>query len=161
MRRIFSAALVVVIALALIAPAVTAHGGRPFWGWSSGVTTFYDNDLDCEAEVTTKVDLPAFASHLGRSQLVTSHCPGEGVITDGDLTLVAKNGDELHGTYFGEVTASADFTVFFATIHITFDGAGTGRFDDAEGQATMYAVARAADGPEWPWHAVWLGWLSY
>jgi len=160
MRRVVVAAFVTVIALALVAPAATAKDGRPFWGRSSGVTTFYDNSKGCAAEVTTKVDLPAMASHLGRSRLITSHCPTGVGIEDGDLTLIAANGDHLLGTYVGDVTASEDFSVFYATLTITFDG-GTGRFDDAHGTAVMKAIAFAADGPEWPWSATWSGWLTY
>jgi hypothetical protein len=160
MRRVAFAAFVMVISLALMAPAVMATHDRPFWGRSSGVTTFYDNEKDCEAfGITTKVDLPAMVSHLGLSRLITSHCPTEVGIEDGDLTLIAANGDRLVGTYDG-VTTTEDGSVFYATLTITFDG-GTGRFDDARGEAVMKAMAIAADGPEWPWSATWSGWLTY
>lgn len=164
MRRVAVAAFVTVIALALIVPAATAKDGRPFWGRSSGVTTFYDNSKGCAAEVTTKVNLPAMASHLGRSRLITSHCPTETGMDNGDLTLIAANGDRLIGTYVGDVTPSEDFSVFYATLTITFDG-GTGRFDDAHGTAVMKAIASVPAGgfeaPEWPWSATWSGWLTY
>jgi hypothetical protein len=160
-RRIFSAALVAIVTLGLIAPAVAAHAARPLWGWSSGVTTFYDNPKDCEAGVTTTTDLPAFTSHLGRSHLIMTHCPVGFSIEDGDLTLVAADGDELVGTYVGDVTAEEDFSVFYATLTITFTG-GTGRFDDAQGTAVMYAVViNGGESPEWDWSATWWGMLAY
>lgn len=161
MRRVFSAALVALIVFTLSATAVTAQTDRPLWGWSSGVTTWYDNEKDCEAGVTTKTDLPAFTSHLGRSQLIMSHCPVDFSIANGDLTLVAANGDQLVGTYVGDVTAEEDFSVFYATLTITFTG-GTGRFDDADGSAVMYAVViNGGDAPEWDWSATWWGTLAY
>jgi len=161
MRRIFSAALAAIVTLGLVAPAVAADDGRPLWGWSSGVTTFYDNEKDCDAGVTTKTDLPAFTGHLGRSHLIMSHCPVGFSIENGDLTLVAANGDELLGTYVGDVTAEADFSVFYATLAITFAG-GTGRFDDAQGWAVMDAVVLfGGDAPEWVWSATWSGRLTY
>lgn len=161
MRRIFGASMVAIVALALVAPTVTAREVRATWGASSGVTTFYDNEKGCEAGVTTKVDLPAWTAPFGRARLVMSHCPGDGIVSDGDLTLTMRNGDQLHGTYYGEVTPSADFLTYYASIHVQWDGAGTGRFDDAHGNATMFAIARYADGPEWPWQGAWLGWISY
>jgi len=161
MRRVFSAALVALMVFTLSATAVTAQTDRPFWGWSSGVTTFYDNEKGCAAEVTTKTNLPAFTSHLGRAHLIMSHCPVGFSIENGDLALVAANGDTLVGTYVGDVTASEDFSVFYARITITITG-GTGRFDDAQGWAVMDAVVLfGGDAPEWVWSATWSGRLTY
>ena len=72
--------------------------------------------------------------------------PSNGVlpltITDGHITYIAANGDELHSTFEGD--ASIDFatgTIDFAGIE-TLSG-GTGRFSDASGTSNLEGNASA------------------
>jgi hypothetical protein len=72
--------------------------------------------------------------------------PSNGVlpltITDGHITYIAANGDELHATFEG------DASVNFATGTIEFSGietlsGGTGRFSDASGTSDLEGSASA------------------
>lgn len=72
--------------------------------------------------------------------------PSNGVlpltITDGHITYIAANGDELHATFEGD--ASIDFatgTIEFTGIETL--GGGTGRFSDASGTSNLEGSASA------------------
>ena len=128
---VFAAGLMLAV---LVAPAATAAGGtRPFEARMAGQVhwEFPGTTPSGCANVTTMTDAPGQARHLGAIVASWSHCPDEPFNTeDGVLTIVAANGDELHGTYdYDPMSESND-------IPIVFDG-GTGRFADASG----YVVA--------------------
>jgi hypothetical protein len=76
------------------------------------------------------------ATHLGRYTVTLSFCSHpDGTLTEGRGTFVAANGDLLNFTFHGTSAfippSSLDFTSF-----ATFTG-GTGRFEDAGGEATV------------------------
>ena len=63
-------------------------------------------------------------------------------ITDGHITYIAANGDELHATFEGDASINfATGTIEFAGIE-TFSG-GTGRFSDASGTSNLEGSASA------------------
>jgi hypothetical protein len=173
MRR-FVSLLVVVLLLGLIAiPAQAKKGGtdRPFKGNAVGEAVFdLSNSKGCPGDdigfgITTLTEAAGNASHLGKVKLNASHCPLLNTnLSNGDLKLVAANGDELYGTYTGTSTPipGNPGDPIFATLQIEFDG-GTGRFADAKGYAELRAelVFEGFADLAWPWKATWKGKLSY
>jgi hypothetical protein len=89
-------------------------------------------------------------SHLGLSQIYTTHIPnlGTGALEQGDFRIVAANGDEIRGTYEGAATYDelrADLVHGAATFVIS---GGTGRFDGATGTITA-TFLETLDDPSW------------
>jgi hypothetical protein len=172
-RRMFLVFVAGLTLAVLAAPAATAGGGsRPFearmagqvhWGFPGTTPS------DC-VEVTTVTDATGQALHLGAIGAGWTHCPAEpGNTADGVLTIVAANGDELHGTYDYDLTSESN------EIPILFDG-GTGRFAAAAGHVTAayYLVPVLIPGcndPDpfncldfsvpWDWWATLSGTISY
>lgn len=181
--------------LALAPVATTAAGGMtvPLRGSVDGFALYgYGEDqgtnglgnvLDCNInlgdefdfyKVTTFTAADGTMSHLGRVHVAAAHCPTPAGPTQGQIALVAANGDVLYGEYTG--TYEEDGT----HVAVTFMGSSstgacylldgvacesTGRFEDAVGQATMVADAYPGDENDpfvpWPWWATWMGSLSY
>jgi len=107
--------------------------------WGTEWWEFY-SDSTCAGTVT----------HLGLSELRTTHIPDmtTGALTGGTFTLVAANGDEIHGTYEGLGTADPerpDLVHGEAAFVIT---GGTGRFEGATGTFTATFI-EVLDDPTW------------
>lgn len=168
MRRIILlAGLALAIGVLLPASALPAAGSSdlPFKGTVVGSATF-PLDPTCPTGRRTWSAATGTASHLGRVTMVTNHCtPPANVITDGQMTLVAANGDELHMTYSG----TCDFDPLAAvgdvfpcnTVFVV--AGGTGRFQGATGTAPTTALITFAGfgAPEWPGTWRWEGQLTY
>jgi hypothetical protein len=92
------------------------------------------------------------ATHLGKVTVSASELldftvsPGNVVIRDGQLVMVAANGDELHWTYSGSgPVPNASGEVTFGGV-FTITG-GTGRFADATGSGTFEGSGSVVTGP--------------
>jgi hypothetical protein len=78
-------------------------------------------------------------SHLGESYMYAEHCSygtigigPDGTYGQGELTMIADNGDILYGTYTNGISLSDPPVVGF-TDDFTFHDGGTGRFTFASG----------------------------
>jgi hypothetical protein len=83
-------------------------------------------------------DATGTLSHFGLTRMRTSHIPDleTGALTQGEFTIVAANGDEVHGTYDGTAAYDPDRAdVVHGTATFVVSG-GTGRFAGATGSIT-------------------------
>jgi hypothetical protein len=87
------------------------------------------------------------ATHLGDFTTHYRECfvRATGAVTDGSFTLTAANGDTIFGTYGGQVSPTADSTVFAYKDPGTITG-GTGRFAGASGTVDTSGVVNLATG---------------
>ena len=91
------------------------------------------------------------ASHLGSVTLSSTETldfatsPGIVLVRDGQMVVVAANGDELHWTYegTGSLPDAAGITVISGSFLIT---GGTGRFTDATGAGTIEGSVDSVKG---------------
>lgn len=85
------------------------------------------------------------ASHIGNIHVTYSHCtyalddPNNPTYVGGRATMVAPNGDEIHGSYEGMLTGPNTF-IDYNTIK-----GGTGRFENATGSFTEYGTVFFTD----------------
>lgn len=89
-------------------------------------------------------------THLGLATLRTTHIPDPNTLalTQGVFTLVAANGDEVHGTYEGAAAYDPERTdVVHGTATFVVSG-GTGRFAGATGSITA-TFLETFDDPTW------------
>jgi hypothetical protein len=135
LKRWSIGSLVIALVVLMVVPAASAgrHGtDRPFKASFAGEVhweTPGDFPSEC-TEVTTVADAFGKATHMGRTALMSSHCPAEDSEHeryDGRLTLTAANGDRLYAMY--------DYPAIDEGDPVIFTG-GTGRFKNATGQAT-------------------------
>ena len=122
--------LVVALIVLMVIPAVSAKPGgieRPFKATLTGEAS-WEFPGRC-GNVTTVTDATGKATHMGSVKADWTHCPDNDTINDGEMTLIAANGDELHGYY--------DYPGIDAGSPITFDG-GTGRFANAVGEVLVH-----------------------
>jgi hypothetical protein len=93
-------------------------------------------------------------THLGRTYVYAEHCSysldgtpetGDGTYGEGELTIVAANGDILRGTYADGVSLTPPPVVDFQDLFTFVDG-GTGRFAIASGGGIEFGVADLGDG---------------
>lgn len=93
-------------------------------------------------------------SHLGYTYVYAEHCSystdgtpatGDGTYGEGELTMVAANGDILRGTYTDGVSLTPPPVVDFQD-EFTFVDGGTGRFTTASGGGIEFGVADLGDG---------------
>jgi hypothetical protein len=167
MRKLLGAA---VLLTALAAFGVTAAGAktagtdRPFKGTLIGSAVAVP-DTTCPLGFRTVSEAPTgTASHLGRISMGASHCFDlPNLMTQGRMSLVAANGDELDMTYAGTcdpgipspgdlVTCSADNVI----------AGGTGRFVDATGEVQLTGLVEFEGfGVPWPATWTWHGTMSY
>ncbi len=186
------AVFALVMSTAAPATAGTKGTDRPFKGTATGFALYgygenggtdgLGNVLDCNIDsevpdfykVTTFTSADGTASHLGRVHMEFVHCPGLNGPGQGQLGIVAANGDVLYGEYTGTYEEDgAHLTVEFMAESSTgycyllndVPCESTGRFADVEGEATMLADAYPGDPDDpfvpWPWWGRWTGSLSY
>lgn len=169
-KRFGAVALAAAMLVLAAAPAVVARDSvdRPWTGASVGQTWFDEtNPKDCAADITTRVDQPARASHFGQAFLVMAHCPTYDFadnFADSSFTLMAANGDAVFGRFVGTIDGYSEVIgdEIFGTIHLTITG-GDGRFEGAGGSAVMKfrTTFEGYDDYSWAWWASWTGTLSY
>ena len=136
LKRWSIGSVVIALVILMVVPAASAgrHGtDRPFKASFAGEVHWeFPGDFASEcSEVTTVTDSFGKATHMGRTESLWSHCPDEDSDhepSDGRITLIAANGDELYGVY--------DYPAIDDGSPIVFNG-GTGRFANATGEATV------------------------
>ena len=138
--RIVRLAVALVAAMAVAVPAGAAPVPTPFTANLTAQGSFVPTAE--EGVFAGTVVGAGRATHLGRvtvssTETVDFTSPtGEVLVQDGQMVVVAANGDELHWSYSGTGTppdANGDFALS-GTFAIT---GGTGRFADATGGGTF------------------------
>jgi hypothetical protein len=158
-----------IVVLMAVSPAVAAKRGtdRPFKADLAGEVTFDlfgPEALDLCGDylgVLTHTELTGNASHMGRSQASSWHCPTDIGHDNGHLMLTAANGDKIYFEYVDDGTTGNSFPM-----HIVD---GTGRFADAAGTVMLYYWLEPAMTPEgnpdffspWGWWGTIEGTISY
>lgn len=148
----------VVTALASAAVALSAAGGtdRPFTGSTIGSASFVP-DSSCPLGFRSVTETSGTASHLGLVSLSSSHCFAlPNLLTQGQGTLVAANGDELYLTYAGTCNPPDFATCITDNVVV----GGTGRFATATGEFQITAVITNTAPPR-PVAMTWEGTLGY
>jgi hypothetical protein len=123
-------------------------------------------------QVTTYASADGIASHLGKVHLETVHCPGVMGPVNGQLALVAANGDVLYGEYrgMGDDSIAVEFKPVSTMgraceLRNEVPCESTGRFSDVEGSATLIFDVVQGDEADpfvpWPWWGEMTGELSY
>ena len=143
----------------------TVDRSRPFNGNATGIARD-DSGPGCISPWThQEVTGTGTATHIGLYHAVTHDCylttsTSGGLTNNGTGTLTAANGDEINVTYSGSYTfnawppTSANFV-----LNVTIIG-GTGRFQNATGSFTAYAVEDLTQYPK-PFTLSWTGTISY
>ena len=114
-------------------------------GFPGGRSDF-DGRCSVPADFTLRFAMSAEATHLGHLTADFEHCTqidfstGAATLSDGIIIMTAANGDELHATY-----RTADQPEGAFDEAVVFDG-GTGRFENASGEALGNAVCDRAAG---------------
>jgi hypothetical protein len=95
-------------------------------------------------------------THIGRFRVEQTVCLNlaTGVMTDGEATVIAANGDELYGTWHGTPVPGLTPPTWRLFYVIT---GGTGRFARAEGGSEMGLVMPTQS----TWESTGEGWLRY
>jgi len=165
-RRLLLMTSVAMLVLASAAPVTATQGDAtelPLKGDFSGQLIGFgpvvgdrcdDSPAGKVAWAVTSFEGWGTVTHLGRTYVSAEHCSysadgtpetGDGTYGEGELTMVAANGDVLYGTYTGGVSLSpppvVDFQDFF-----TFVDGGTGRFATASGGGIEFGVVDLGDG---------------
>jgi hypothetical protein len=158
-KLILLAGLILALGVLLPGSARSAVGGtdRPFTGNTVGSASFVP-DQSCPLGFRSVVETSGTASHLGLVSFSTDHCfAPPNLLTQGQGTFVAANGDELYLTYTGECTPPDFATCITDNVVV----GGTGRFADATGAFQLTALITGI-GPS-PVSVVftWKGTLSY
>jgi hypothetical protein len=96
--------------------------------------------------LTIQIQGTGTATHLGNLTTVQSHCvaPPSFAFTNGEFTFTAANGDQLFGTYEGELLP-LDPPLAAVDGEFTFTG-GTGRFVGTTGSGDASGVQNLATG---------------
>ena len=141
----------------LTAPSTSARSDRvaaqvvkqvPFKVTFNATSTAADVPEDRCPVLTVEVHGTGHATHLGRLTGDQSNCAAPlgttFAITDGEFTLTAANGDQIVGTYFGELVPLAP-PLFSIDGPFTITG-GTGRFTGATGGGDVSGVQNLATG---------------
>lgn len=195
-RGVLLLVLIALLAMAVVPAALAGPKGtdRPFKGSAAGHALFGAGDgegtnglsnvfgcdegrdlpppWDAYFRVTTFTSAYGTASHLGRVHMEFAHCanPFTGPV-DGQLAIVAANGDVLYGEYNG--TADGILVTFLPERTARpscelLNGVpceSTGRFADASGTALLFADVEQTDPDDdfvpWMWWGDWVGSLSY
>jgi hypothetical protein len=161
-----AAALLLLLTGATSAVAAPKGTDRPFRATASGEIVNAENSLGCTVGYTSVVTAAGQGTHLGTFQLTARHCevatsPVAGKSVNGEMTLVAANGDKIIGTY------ETDWVFNPATFTVTVTGdlqiiGGTGRFTNATGTLSQHHVITVTQPqPPWPLQMGFEGLLSY
>lgn len=158
-------ALVLVFAVTSAVSTAANPKLRPFKGSFSGEATFPFSDacLDITgAPFQTLTASEGKMTHMGRTQLSTSHCStidGSAAV-GGEATFTAANGDEIWATYTAVTMAGPPLIVQESSFVIV---GGTGRFENATGRllGMVYVTFEGFDDPSWPLEFVFAGAISY
>jgi hypothetical protein len=168
-------AVILLSSLYFVGTATAAKGGTnlPFKATLTGAARWEfpgETPANC-TDVTTFTEATGQATHMGKIEVVGFHCPAEPYNeSDGRLTLISANGDELYAIYDYDPMSESN------EIPITLNG-GTGKFADASGPVILtYDVVpqfKSDCDPEtdpfgcmdlsipWPWSATLIGTISY
>ena len=195
-RGVLLLALIALLVMAVVPAALAGPKGtdRPFKGAATGHALYgyedgqgtngLSNVFDCDEgaglppevrdffRVTTFTSADGRASHLGRVHMEFAHCPNPDTgPVDGQLAIIAANGDVLYGEYNGTedgilVTFLPERTARSSCELLNgVPCESTGRFADASGTALLEADAMPSDETDlfqpWTWWGSWHGSLSY
>jgi len=134
---IVGAALALLMLMVVPAAAGPKGTDRPFKADLVGaIELAFDTDCGAPGPPLVTTLSTGTATHMGRVEAKWEHCagpPGGGLITDGQLTMIAANGDELVLVYGVEEPTPADTPNSFSMDIVD----GTGRFANAEGTLTV------------------------
>ena len=168
MRRFLMTLMACALVLAVFTAAASARSvTRPFKGFVSGEVVFTpDPKSPSPTGLWTDSGAVGNVSHLGLTEMTSRHpTPTGDIISDGNMKLVAANGDEVWMEYDGAapfpvvgvpstIVVDVDFTVV----------GGTGRFAHASGRGGMTAYVdfpgALSLGP-WPAYWVWKATIRY
>ena len=159
-RNVRTVALAALVVAAPALPAGSASAGTVQGGVVAAPATPLRADFTVVASLTPTAAPGVFdvstagegrASHLGRITVSSTEVvdlatsPGSSVVRDGQMVLVAANGDELHWTYAGSGTTPDELgnSAITGTFEIT---GGTGRFLDATGSGVLDGTVNAQTG---------------
>jgi len=133
------------VAMTSIALALPAGAGSqvPFKG--ADVGTFSLPGACSDGSLQVVIEGSGTATHLGRYRYEANECfnPVTGAFS-GEPTVTAANGDQLFGTYSGQVSSTSDPNVITYEEQLTVSG-GTGRFAGATGAFDVVGEANLAD----------------
>lgn len=100
-------------------------------------------------EIYSDSEATGTVSHFGLTTLRTTHIPTLTLqLTQGVFTMVAANGDEIHGTYEGSAAYDPDRADVVHGTAIFVVSGGTGRFAGATGSITA-TLLETLDDPTW------------
>lgn len=162
-----AAALVAALAAVAVSVGAAATGGsdRPFTGKVVGAA-HVEPDSSCPIGLRTVSEASGTARHLGSVSISASHCtPVADVLTGGQWTFVAANGDELYMTYTGTCSPfplpPVGETITCHTMNEIVGG--TGRFTNATGEVHVTGLVTwtGFGAPFLPATFTWDGTISY
>lgn len=155
--------LLLAIAITFLVPSAETFAGkgnekpRPFKAEFS--TEFFNSDVTQMGIFTTVVQGTGKATHMGNVEFNSVHNFNftdpfnpflGGPAYNGELVLTAANGDVLNATYSGDISFLGDpLFPFLIEFVITFDG-GTGRFQNASGEADCIGLTTIEPVPNSP-----------
>jgi hypothetical protein len=141
-RTLIRTLIVLLVAVAGLANGAMAGSFIPFKG--SDVGTFGLPGLCGDGSLQVVIEGSGTATHFGRYSYAATECfsPITGAFT-GVPTISTANGDELFGTYSGQVAPTSDPDVVTYTESLVISG-GTGRFAGASGVFDVTGVANLA-----------------
>ena len=168
MKKLLGAAVLFAAVAAFAVSVVAADTGgadRPFTGKLTGAA-WVTPDPSCPIGLRTVSESSGTASHLGFVSMSSSHCtPATNVITGGQWTFVAADGDEVYMTYSG-TCVPFPLPPVGETITCHTPAAivgGTGRFTNATGVTHVTGVVTwtGFGAPLLPATWTWDGSISY
>jgi hypothetical protein len=123
--------------------------------------SFLPKDYDADGlgpwDLVTISDAIGVVDHLGVTVMHTEQRPwADGSATDGQVTITAANGDEIHGTYVGVTLPAPEPGHLIGKATFIIDG-GTGRFAHASGEIEATAfITMGTIGYYELWPATWV-----